>query len=195
MLLLFASPLIVGALVILSAAHSRLRNGPLSRALTIDPPLFFICFVGSVVVSVLLSLTSLWPFSFASPLSNSREIASIIVHHRQVGAGLLWLAVATMVVPLLEEILYRFGLLNLLEHFTGSAKVAVVGSSILFGLAHLSFVDPLGRRTAVFATLMGLISALLARKSGGNLTCSIAIHCGRNSIELFLLFSIAFVGS
>lgn len=194
-LILFASPIVAAFIVVMLVARSQRRAGPLAQALKVDPLPFAFCFIVSAIVSAVLSYASIWPWSFASPLSHSREISSFIVNYHQSAAGLVWVIVATLMVPLLEEVLYRFGLLRWLEHLTGSALVAVAGSSIVFGAAHFSFVDPFGRRNAIFTCLMGLASSLLVKRTGGNLTCAVAIHSGRNMMEVFLLFSVAIVSN
>lgn len=89
--------------------------------------------------------------------------------------GLEFLGVAVLV-PLVEEFAFRGVIFSTLEkHGTG---FAIVGSSLIFGLAHM---DP---SSVVFASIAGLGMALVYAKTR-NLWVSVAIHALNNGIATF----------
>ncbi len=91
------------------------------------------------------------------------------------GFGLEFLGVAVLV-PMVEEFAFRGVIFSTLEkHGTG---FAIAGSSLIFGLAHMS------PSSVIFATIAGLGMALVYAKTR-NLWVTVAIHALNNGIATF----------
>ena len=92
--------------------------------------------------------------------------------------------------PIIEEVLFRGVLLNMMIIFTTSLlrfysdyyikMVSVLLSSLIFGLAHLFNNEEMSRDQAMNATLGGIIKGILMLKFG--LLASIGMHTANNSI-------------
>ncbi|MBR5501611.1 MAG: CPBP family intramembrane metalloprotease, partial [Oscillospiraceae bacterium] len=96
----------------------------------------------------------------------------------QGGALLLFCAVRTVAVPLLEELLFRGHILGRLLPFRDGA--AVLLSSLLFALTHSSITQLLP------AFCSGIFLAMAALRCG--LGCSILLHAANNALALLLLW-------
>jgi membrane protease YdiL (CAAX protease family) len=83
--------------------------------------------------------------------------------------------------PLVEEIAFR-GIILQSYHKTGKILGAVILSSILFGAMHMNF------NQFAYATVMGVMLALLVEATGSVLTSFLA-HAVFNSIEILMMFS------
>jgi hypothetical protein len=104
---------------------------------------------------------------------------------RSAGFGRFLFAVSVVtIVPLGEELVFRGGIQRALQRrFT--APVAVFLTALIFALSHV-MGDP-GSYPAVPALLLvGLVSGWQAARTG-NLTRSIAIHCGFNLLAAIQL--------
>jgi len=88
-----------------------------------------------------------------------------------------WLS-SGLAAPVLEEMLYRERLLDGLRALVG-ARLALLGSSVLFALAH---ADP---GALPFALAGGVVCGLARLRTGG-LVLPIALHAGWNQAALFL---------
>ena len=82
-----------------------------------------------------------------------------------------------LVAPVTEELLFRGVILNGLNDRYGPG-VALVLSSLLFGIAHL---DP---TASIYATGAGLVLGFVALKTGST-TVSIVVHAGVNAAAVF----------
>jgi len=86
-----------------------------------------------------------------------------------------------LIAPLVEELLFRSGLLLPMARQLGRAG-AIVGTALLFGMMHMSdpqAVPPL----IVLGLLLGWV-----RLGSGSLGPPLALHIGNNLIALLLLF-------
>ena len=112
-----------------------------------------------------------------------QDVANALDRSAGFGRFLVALAVVT-IVPLGEELVFRGGMLRALQRrFT--VPVAVFVTALVFALSHV-LGDP-GSYPAVPALLLiGLISGWQAARSG-DLTRSIAIHCGFNLLAALQL--------
>ena len=87
-----------------------------------------------------------------------------------------------------EEMLFRGFLLNSLAgfwHTTARWALAVIGSSLIFGLAHFSW----GIAGVVETTIMGLVLGFIYLRTGHNLWVTIIAHGLMNTIGFVLVFS------
>ena len=91
------------------------------------------------------------------------------------------LVVAGILAPINEEIIYRGVTFNFLEKRVNT-KYALIVSSLMFGIIHLSFVQ------SVYATIMGLISGIVYMKTR-KLRWSILIHITINTLATYELTS------
>ncbi|PNX50567.1 MAG: hypothetical protein BV456_06305 [Thermoplasmata archaeon M8B2D] len=87
------------------------------------------------------------------------------------------------VIPVAEEIFFRGFLLEKIESFAGQ-NIAIVATSILFGIAHMGY----GKLyPAVFPMIMGLLLAYIVIKTK-NLFASIFAHVSFNAVVILLYF-------
>ena len=91
------------------------------------------------------------------------------------------LVVAGILAPINEEIIYRGVTFNFLEKRVNT-KYALIVSSLMFGIIHLSFVQ------SVYATIMGLISGTVYMKTR-KIRWSILIHITINTLAIYELTS------
>ncbi len=102
---------------------------------------------------------------------------------RASGVGVVLLAItAGLLAPILEELLFRGLLLRALMRRM-PAGAAVVVSSVVFGAVH--FLDPATIPIAPALIALGIVSAVLAVRSGGLLR-SIALHMGFNLVTVVI---------
>ena len=93
------------------------------------------------------------------------------------------LFVLVAVIPVAEEIFFRGFLLEKIESYAGQ-NIAIVTTSILFGIAHMGYgkVYPV-----VFPMIMGLLLAYIVIKTK-NLFASIFAHVSFNVVVIILYF-------
>lgn len=132
-----------------------------------------------VLAGLALSLAGNYPAFFVESLL---EYLGAAPHSQVLGQGDSWLNFGlellgvAVLVPLVEEFAFRGVIFSALEKH-GTA-FAIVGSSLIFGLAHM---DP---SSVVFASIAGLGMALVYAKTR-NLWVSVAIHALNNGIATF----------
>ena len=133
-------------------------------------------YVGGLVSTVLLNLTGL----SGATLQNDSGIGEII----RMFPPIVIVIVLGIVGPIVEEMFFRQFLIGLVERFTPT-WVAVVVSSVLFGMLHMhSFAlsEALGVISHAF---FGLSCGLLYVKTDRNLLYPAIIHC-HNNLSIFL---------
>lgn len=97
------------------------------------------------------------------------------------------LFVLVTVIPVAEEIFFRGFLLEKIESYAGQ-NIAIVTTSILFGIAHMGY----GKLyPAVFPMIMGLLLAYIVIKTK-NLFASIFAHVSFNAVVIILYFLVNF---
>ncbi len=114
-----------------------------------------------------------WPTSF----EEQARLADLLVAD-SVSEGLVIALAFIVVAPVTEELLFRGFILNKLAHRYGGG-VALVWSSLLFGLAHLSLT------ASIYATAAGLVLGVMALKTRSTST-SIVVHAGVNAAAVLL---------
>lgn len=183
---------------IILVSFFRSTNGPLRAALKLGglAPAFGMA-VGVVLLSLLLNNTSLWPFTWRSP-DNAivSHVAALFVHGH-------WLAISILAVrlviltPVIEEVFFRFGLLQGIYNSTGSRVAAITISSLAFGIAHLGHWPfwQSGRMVLVNAFWLLTFSVAIGHitlKRKGRIITALVAHGTRNAVELgTLLYAIS----
>lgn len=114
-----------------------------------------------------------WPMS----IEERARLADLLVAE-SMSEGVVIAVAFIVVAPVTEELLFRGFILNELAHRYGSG-VALVWSSLLFGLAHLSLT------ASIYATVAGLILGAMALKTRST-TTSIVLHAGVNAAAVLL---------
>lgn len=144
-------------------------------------------------LSLLLNFFGIWPFTWRWATNSSSAYFSLLTASGQWVGVLLWAATLIVVNPLLEEVIFRVGLLQSVREWTGSKQVAIVVSATCFGLAHLGYLPP-QLANVVNASWLFLASLLLGAitfRRAGRIDVSLSAHVIRNMIEfLFLLLAI-----
>lgn len=144
----------------------------------------------TVAVTFLLNLFGFWPFTWRWASDQTRLYLGALVASAQWFALLVWVLTAVIVGPLIEELVFRFGVLQAVRDWTGSSAKAVIVSSAVFALGHLGYLPPdfahLVNAAWLFAASLVLGSITLRLR--GWLGVSLAAHAARNSLEVSLLF-------
>jgi membrane protease YdiL (CAAX protease family) len=146
--------------------------------------------VGWLLAGVGLQLASLLPISLLVAVHGEdaqQDVVNVADRAHGLQVPLIVLAVAVLA-PVTEELLFRGALLRGLQRrMTPDAAVFV--SALVFGLVHL-FGDPsIGSLIAFPAILLlGLVSGYQAVRTG-DLSRSIMLHIGFNSLSAALLFA------
>lgn len=123
----------------------------------------------------LIYVPILWVFHDADVSKDARSLTD-----RAHGPGVLLLILVVVVgAPIVEEIFYRGLVLRALERRVGP-RWAVVGSALLFGIAHFQLLQ----LPALVA--FGLIAGVLAQRTG-RLGPSMWAHAGFNAYTVFSL--------
>ena len=80
--------------------------------------------------------------------------------------------------PILEEILFRYILLNKLKKFN-TKKTSIIIATIIFGIIHINPIK------IIYAMILGLVLNIIYSKTN-NIKSSIIIHISANIISIFL---------
>ena len=102
---------------------------------------------------------------------------------------ILYLVAAWTTIGFGEEMLFRGFLLNSLagffRHTTARWALALIGSSLIFGLAHFSW----GIAGIIETTIMGLVLGFIYLRTGHNLWVTIIAHGLMNTVGFVLVYS------
>lgn len=154
--------------------------------------------IGSVLVAAALSLilnaTEMWPFAWRWEFDSNTGFVQALLAGSRIVPLLYWLLLYGVGVPILEEVVFRFGLLRTVQDWTGSDRAAVMVSAIIFGLLHLGYPPwspDLGHMwNAAAVTLFGVALGALVLKQQGRISLAIAVHVTFNvSSQAMLLLA------
>jgi membrane protease YdiL (CAAX protease family) len=126
----------------------------------------------------------------AEPPVLAHDTLKLIVDTR--GDVMVWLLIAAVVIgaPIVEELIFRGGLQSAILKLTGSPWAAVLGTSTLFALMHLSVVPADGR--FALAPLFALSVAMgLAFERTKRLGVPIVMHMCYNGLTVLLALTLA----
>ncbi len=141
------------------------------------------------VVVIVLNAVGLRRFSWRWPSSTTPSFVHALADTGQWSAIGIWLATFVVAVPVTEEVVFRFGLLRLLQVLSGSSRLAALGSSILFGAAHLlrSSLTQFDITNALWLVLGSLVLARIALRRPGGLVLCVTAHVVLNALETAIL--------
>lgn len=131
--------------------------------------------VGGLGVCLLANFPSMYLQDFFSQFGY--QAAETMVTKESVPGIVLELLVVAVLVPVAEEFAFRGVIASRLRRH--GMAFGVVGSALIFGMAHLDFP------TVVFATICGFVFGFLYLKTR-NLWLTIAIHALNNGISILM---------
>jgi len=187
---LLSLALLLPAVLLLGLDTGRPRS--LVRAsLKVHRRLFVFGFVVALAVSFVLNALGAWPFTWRWPGSTATPYARVLLEHSQFSAICIWAVTSVLIIPVLEEAVFRVGVLRGLAAWTGSPRLAIIASSLLFGTLHLgTFWRPdtahLVNSFWIFAA--SLVVGHTTVRDAGNASVALGSHVARNAIEFTLLF-------
>jgi membrane protease YdiL (CAAX protease family) len=141
-------------------------------------------FVITAICSTLLNNFDVYPFPWRWQYDQSVGFVRAYAETGHALALVFLLLVSAVASPIIEEVIFRFGLLRAIRAWSGSSIVAVLGTALVFGAAHLGY--PFWRPTvgdihnACGAAGLGLVLGTVVVRSNGRLTGAIAIHSANN---------------
>ena len=147
--------------------------------------------LSTAVCSLLLAIVRLWPWTWQWPPHNALHLADALITGHQYSGILLWALATTAMIPMLEEMVFRFGVLRLFAEIAGSPSVGVIVSSALFGAAHLGGSlrpDQPHLTNALWLFLASLLLGWITVRKGGQLGPAMVAHASRNIVEFGMLF-------
>ena len=170
----------VGVLFIVAFPHKS-REGGFLKAVHVRPlagAIVALCFAVGVSLQFTLAevgnlAQEIWPLSFDELARRYRMMTPTTWW-----GGVSALIAFVLVPPVTEELVFRGWLLPMLQRRTGT-PVALVWSSVLFGVVHWEY------SSILYATLGGLILGAVALRTKSTLA-SIALHAGINATPLLL---------
>jgi membrane protease YdiL (CAAX protease family) len=135
---------------------------------------------GAAAAAVFMLLTGRWPDRIA------HQTLSLLASDPRNPWALVLGASAVFIAPLLEEIIYR-GMLQtgLKRLFMGSAWPAIVGSSVIFALAHRLGDYPMPWNAVVTVGVLGLAMGILYERTR-SLLAPVVVHCLFNATNIAL---------
>lgn len=147
-------------------------------------------FLLACVVSFAMVAFGVWPWEWTRPGATSPAIAVWLMRSKQLEALAIYGLMGTVAIPLLEEFIFRFGVLRWMLHRWKSESAAIFASSALFGLAHvgtLNAIDEWSIRRMIAVTCFALVAATLTVNDRGRIRRAVVIHAARNGLEFFFL--------
>lgn len=92
---------------------------------------FAITVLLAAALALVLNATDIWPFAWRWQYDSNVGLVQALLTSAHTAALVYWLLLYSVGVPILEEVVFRFGLLRTVEHLTGSAPAAGVRGSRL----------------------------------------------------------------
>lgn len=135
-----------------------------------------------------ICLLANYPAGFIRGVFEETGISSVEPEPSLFDPGSTWIYFLAVVIlaPVMEEFIFRGVMFSLLEkHGTG---FAVIGSGIIFGLAHMDF------SSVIFATIAGFVFGYLYAKTR-NLWVTIIVHFLNNAIAMVGTYANSLFGS
>ena len=144
----------------------------------------------TATVSLILAALQVWPWTWQWPPHVTLRIITASLAGSQFAGIAIWVFATAVAIPILEEIVFRFGVLELIRGVTGSTTLAVSGSAGLFALGHLGGTlhpDRAHVVNAAWLLVAGLLLGSITVRNRGHLGPAIAAHIARNTLELSTL--------
>ena len=144
----------------------------------------------SAGISLVLDGVGLWPWRWKeNPRSNLLFVGTLLTGHQWAGLG-VWCVSLVVVLPVLEELVFRCALLQLLLRSIGSVHWAVWLGAGIFAMAHLGPGAALSQPSLLnvfWAFWFGIAVGYATVRSSNRLSIAVGAHCGRAFIELLSL--------
>ncbi len=134
-----------------------------------------LCVLGGLAITLLGNYPAIFISNLLGMFGYSSS-SSYVSQADSLGAILLEIAVVAVLVPFMEELVFRGVILSSLRKY--GIGFSIVASGLVFGLAHLDV------SSVVFATIAGLVFGFLYAKTN-NLWLTILIHGLNNFIATF----------
>lgn len=139
------------------------KKEPICRNISKGRAFYYICLgvVLNFVVSVIVE---------ALPTENYDSLMSAVL----TGNFFMVFIVSGILAPIVEEIIFRYKIITILENKYNS-KVALIVSSLLFGLAHMNLVQ------STYAFFLGVVLGSIYLRKDKNLLPCIIVHIAINA--------------
>jgi membrane protease YdiL (CAAX protease family) len=180
-------------LILLAAIWGRAPKGALRAALRSDTAATTagVATATAIVLFVLNNL-DIWPFTWRWEGDSARPFVFALVEGGQHIGVLLWCTIVAVVIPLVEEVLFRFGVLRWASRWLGSNAAGVVLSSLLFGAIH---TGPLPPNRAHLTQALGsfgfaVVLSIMTVRNNGRIASAVAAHITKNSLEVATLLGL-----
>lgn len=143
-------------------------------------------FLATFLARWALDLVGLWQWTWRWPGGPGLAVSAAIVEQHRILAGVGVLLVGVLAIPMVEETVFRFAALRLLQRMTGRTGIAIVSGAALFALVHLGpHFHP--HTPAVIHTMwlfaFGLLASYLTVQQRGSVASAIVMHAALNAAE------------
>lgn len=174
------------ALTLLAVGLFHPRAGALRAALRDSAAAVVVAVVTAATATWLLDALHLWPWVWRSPGAPGRGYASLLMSQKNAVGLAVYFATWALANPLLEEVLFRFGVLRLISRVSRRPAAAIGASALAFSAAHFAGGFPPSKGAVMHAVglfVMGVVLAALARWRQGRIAIPVAVHGARNGLE------------
>lgn len=127
----------------------------------------------------------LWPWVWRSSPGAASFTATLLTRQAWIALVLVFLTLG-VVNPILEEVIFRYGVLRWFSALGHSKTVGVLASSALFSAVHFGprfRFSPADAVPGVALFLFGVLLGVVTLRGKGRITVAASIHCGRNLVE------------
>lgn len=135
--------------------------------------------------SWLLNAVGVWQYSWRSQGSSAPLIVGFLLHHGDYVVLVLAFIRTVLLVPLIEESFFRYGLLRFLATKTRSGAIGVLGTSFMFTALHTG-TGGLQYLWGWFA--FSIFASVYMLREDSRIGVPIAMHGSRNLVEVLSLF-------
>lgn len=148
-------------------------------------------FLSSLLLFFLLDKFGVWPFTWRTIGNTSLDYARVLVRtNALIGIGILALS-GIAITPILEETIFRFGVIQWTLQRTNSWVLSVVFSALVFAGAHAMAFSQHSLRLAVETFAFSTFTGWCVFKRKGRVGIPLALHAAKNTAELVSLIAAA----
>jgi membrane protease YdiL (CAAX protease family) len=145
------------------------------------------------VTSVLLDHLGLWSFSWRAAGSTAPLYVGLLRDGARWDALGIWTFTTVVIIPFVEEVVFRFAVLAFLARFARSAWVGIGGSAALFAAGHLGQwpprqVDPDRVLALLWLFAFAVVLGWMVRR-WKTIAVGTVAHGARNAVEVLTLIS------
>lgn len=186
--LLHFAPRIVGALPVLYVARQQ-KFRRFLRPAKYDTVFFAKIAVCGFILAVAANVTGLWSFGWRSQAMSAIAGTRMLIRHHS------WLELTVPVIlnvaliPVVEELVFRYGILRLVWRASQNYITALVVSAIVFAALHWEG----SVRASVGPAILGVALGWLALSRPRTLSLVIAAHASVNAADLGMLYFAAWM--